>query len=125
MLAFGCIVSGCAGLSVDDPAPESGTSGQLPAFANVQNTTFDVTVENRAGLPLLDVLVAIKPVGRPAYTKFIPRMEGGQKRALVLSEFTGNDGTQFSLNIARPREISITARDMVGTKFEMTTPWKR
>jgi hypothetical protein len=123
-LVFGLIVPGCSGFARQETAAlAAGTSGETPAFANIQHSSIDVTVENQAGQALVDVLIAIKPIGRPAYTKVVRRMENGQKRAFSLSEFTGNDGTAFSLRLARPKEITVMAVDALGRKVQMTTPW--
>jgi hypothetical protein len=106
----------CSGAASDPAADGVGTSGENSLAVNVRNTAFDVTVENTAGMPLVDVVVSIKPVGRTPYTKFIPRLENGQQRSLVLSEFTGNDGTAFNLKIARvqkPRVQHLISYDVV------------
>jgi hypothetical protein len=122
VLVFGLVVPGCSGIARQDTAAAA-TSGETPTFASVQHSSIDVTVENQAGQPLVDVVIAIKPIGRSPYTKEIRRVENGQKRSFSLSEFTGNDGTPFSLRLARPKEITVTAVDALGKKVEMTTPW--
>lgn len=126
VLLLGCwIVSACSGSSETTTSGTAGTSGGVPAFVAVQNTSLDVTVENRAGGPLLNVRVAIKPVGGLLeFTKMLSRMEAGEKRDLALSQFSGRDGTTFSLRVVRPKEIAVTAVDLVGRTYEMTTPWR-
>lgn len=123
-LVFGLVVPGCSGTARTE-SDGVGTSGPSSSFVSVRNTSLDVTVENQAGMPLVDVVIAIKPVGRIPFTRRVTRMENGQRLSLVLSEFRGNDGTSYSLQLARPRDITVTASDVVGKKFEMTTPWQK
>lgn len=104
------------------------SSGPPPQAANaaiaVQTSQMFVTVENKAGLALIDVDVAILPVGNPtAYSKFVGRLENGQKRDLSLGDFAGRDGTTFSLRMVRPRTVRVTAKDVVGKTYEVAVPW--
>ena len=115
-LAPGVGLSGCS----------QGSGSQAgPAFINLQTGSLYLSVENRAGRPLLDVRIAFKPVGAaPEFTKTIYRLEGSEKRDLSLGEFSENDGTTFNLRFVRPKEVDVTATDQLGTKYHMTTPWK-
>ena len=119
---FGLAMLGCSG-GGPETAQAAGTAGETAAFAAIQHSSVEVTVENRAGQALLDVVVAIKPAGRPAFTREIRRLENGEKRSIALNEFHGNDFSPYSINIARPREIIVTAVDVVGRKLQMTTRW--
>ena len=115
-LAFGLTLSGCSG-----PGSETG-----PAFVDLKMGSLYISVENRVQRPLLDVRIAVKPVGAAsAFTKSISRLEGSEKRDLSLGEFSENDGTRFSLRVVRPKEVDVTATDQLGTKYHMTTPWKQ
>ena len=115
-LVTGATLSGCSQGSVSQAGP---------AFINLQMGSLYLSVENRAGRPLLDVRVAIKPVGAASeFTKTIYRLEGSEKRDLSLGEFSENDGTTFNLRVVRPKEVDVTATDQLGTKYHMTTPWK-
>ena len=117
-LALGVTLSGCS------QGPGSGQTG--PAFVDLKIGSLYITVENRAQRPLLDIRVAIKPVGASTeFIKIISRMEGSEKRDLSLGEFSGRDGTTFSLRVVRPKEVEVTATDLVGAKYQMTTPWKQ
>ena len=101
----------------------TGTTGQ--AFVRVEPSSFFVTIENLAGQPLLDIRVAIKPVGGATeFTKLVSRVEAGEKRDISLSDFGGRDGTPFSLRVVRPKSITVTAASLTGQKFETTVPWK-
>lgn len=128
VLACGWIVSACSGGSSQAGVPGAvGTSGQNePAFVDLHVSSMFITIENRAAQPLLDVRVAIKPLGRPLpFTTTIPRLESSEKRDLSLSQLRGRDGTPFNLRVTRPEEITVTAVDLVGEKYEMTRPWER
>lgn len=128
VLVCGWIVSACSGGSSQAGVPgTAGTSGQNePVFVDLQVSSMFITIENRAAQPLLDVRVAIKPVGRPLlFTTTIPRLESSEKRDLSLSQLRGRDGTAFNLRAIRPEEISVTAVDLGGEKYEMRRPWER
>ena len=121
--AIASVASGCSAASQDGGAV--GTTGGEPAVAAVQISSMFLTVENRAGQPLLNVRVAIRPIGvMQPFSTLIARMESGEKRDIALGNFRSNDGTPFSTRLARPRDVLLTAVDMVGKTHEMTTPWK-
>src|SRR5262245_55165661 len=81
------LILGWAVACSSPPSGAVGTSGQSnTAFVVVVADQLAVTVENRSGGPLLDVRIAIRPVGRQTeYTKFFTRMESSDKRAVSLS----------------------------------------
>lgn len=125
VVVFGSIVSACSGDSSSEIAGATGTSGEA-SFVDLQADSFSVTVANRVGQPLTDVRIAINPYGTATvYTTSLSRLESTEKRDLSLAEFRGRDGTPFSLRIARPKTITVTAVDLLGEKYEMTVPWKR
>ena len=127
-LILASILPGCSGRSPGNAGSKAaGTSGSTPVPIHVQITSLFVTVENRAGQPLLDIEVAIRPVGRAMpFTTTIQRMESGERRDLSLGDFVAGDNTtRFSLRIARPKEVAVTAVDLVGQHYEMTVPWDR
>ena len=78
----------------------------------VETTQLFVTIENRAGGALLDISVAILPVGFPPFTRLISRLENAEKRDLSLSDFTSRDGTTFNLRLVRPKTVRVTATDL-------------
>jgi hypothetical protein len=119
-LALGSILSACSGSSSDRAV---GTSGQSDAFVSVDVSTPQlVTLENRTEQPLIDVNVGIKS-GMLTYSGSVSRLEAKEKRQLRHGEFTSRDGTGFSLRVARPTQILVTARDTAGKPFETTIPW--
>ena len=128
-LVLASILSGCSGSSPGNAGSKAtGTSGSVPVPIDVQITLLFVTVENRAGQPLLDMDVTIRPVGGAMrFTTSIRRMESGERRDLSLGDFIGGDrSTRFNLRIAaRPKEVAVTAVDLVGKHYEVTVPWDR
>ena len=104
-----------------------GGAAQQAADAPIGVRTSDmfVTLENRAGLPLVDVDVTILPIGTPtAFTKSVSRMENGEKRDFPLGNFTAQDRTTtFSLRLVRPKSVRVKARDLVGKAYEVTVAW--
>jgi hypothetical protein len=90
----------------------------------VKGSPLFVTVHNRAGLPVVDVDVAIVPVGKGTeFKKLISRIEATEERDYSLSEFRSRDGTAFSLRLTRPKAIRLTARDVVGKSYSVEVPW--
>jgi hypothetical protein len=121
------VVSACSGVGRESTAEAVGTAGDAKTDAiAVQISSMFLTIENRAGQPLLDIGIAIKPVGGTMpYTSRISRLEPGGRREVPLGNFAGRDGTPFSLRVVRPREVTVTAVDFVGQKHAVTVPWNR
>ena len=107
---------GCSNQAAEQAAADS------PLSINVAQQF--MTIQNKAGLPLTDVTIAIVPVGRQTeYTKFYGRIETSQNLDVSLGEFSGRDGTPFSLRIVKPRSIKIKASTMAGKKYDVELPW--
>ena len=123
IIVCGFLVSSCSGARSSESGA-AGTSGAATAFVGLMTSSMFVTVENRAGGPLLDVRLAIKPIGGVTeFTKLITRMEAGEKRNISLRDFGGRDGTPFNLRVVRPKEVNVTAVDLMSKKYAMTVPW--
>jgi hypothetical protein len=104
----------------------AGTSGAAAAFVGLTISSIFMTIENRAGGPLLNVRLAIKPIGGATeFTKLLNRMEASEKRNISLGEFGGRDGTPFNLRFVRPKEVNVTAVDLTDKKYAMTIPWSQ
>jgi len=104
----------------------SGPSAQDQALISVQTSQLSVVVENKVGMPLVDVEVAIVPVGGlTQFTKFAGRMENAEKRDFELSSFYGRDGTQFSLRVVRPKTVRVTGKDLNNKALQVDVPWKQ
>jgi hypothetical protein len=119
------LVTACSGIS-ESTADAVGTAGDAKSDGiAVQTSSMFLAVENRAGQPLLDIGIAIKPVGGTMpYTSRISRLEPGGRREVPLGNFAGRDGTPFSLRVVRPKEVTVTAVDFVGQKHSVTVPWR-
>lgn len=83
-----------------------------------------VSVENKAGLALNNVSVAIEPVGGATqYTSFVGRMENSSKKDIMLGSFGGRDGTPFNLRVVRPKLVRVTGEDLNSTDYDVVAPW--
>ena len=115
------LVSGCSGAT----GSSAGGGQSASAAIAIETSQLFVTVRNQANGPLVDLRITVQPVGTsPGYAASINRMEGGEKRDLSLTDFRSNDGTSLNLRFVRPKQVVVTASDLVGKKFEITTPWK-
>ncbi len=116
------LVAGCSGGSRETGAV--GSSGAEPAAIAITTSPFFVTVENHAGAALLDLQIAIATVNVLNFTTMISRLENGDKRDVQLGAFHSRDGTPFSLRIARPKSVVVSAADLVGKKYQVTQAWQ-
>jgi len=124
VLVSGLLVASCSGARAGE-AGAAATSGEGAAFVGLTISSIFMSVENRAGGPLLNIRLAIKPIGGlTEFTRLLNRMEAGEKRNISFGEFSGRDGTPFSLRVVRPKEVNITAVDLVDKKYAMTVPWQ-
>jgi len=119
----GLALSACA--ATESPAQNQTPSAQNQAQIDVQTSQLSVVVENKVGMPLVDVEVAILPVGGiMQYTKFAGRMENAEKRDIALSSFAGRDGTPFNLRMVRPKTVRVTGKDLNNKLVQVDVPWK-
>jgi hypothetical protein len=88
-----------------------------------QHQTF-ITLQNRAGLPLVDVRLAVVPYSRTEFSKFLNRLESGERRDVMMSELSSRDGTTFSPRLVKAKTLRVTAGDIVGKKYEVEIPWE-
>ena len=125
VLAVGSLALACSdALSRQGDVGAVASSGTSPAAIAVATTSSFLTVENRAGLPLVDIDVAVKATNGLSFTKSISRLESSAKRDMSLGEFRSNDGTAFSPRFHTAKEVVITATDLVGKKYDVKVPWK-
>lgn len=118
------LAAGCTNTAISESGAVA-TSGGGPATIGLETSSLFVTVVNNAGAPIEDVQVAIEPVGSVLkFTSSVSRMENGEKREISLAQFRGRDGTTFSPRIYRPRQVSVTAKDIVGKTHERTMAWR-
>jgi len=85
-----------------------------------------ITVENRAGRPLLNVRLVIE--GRENGATFahtLPTVDAGATREVPFADFRSEDGTLFDPGSTAAKQIKTTARDTLGNSYDVTTPWER
>jgi hypothetical protein len=93
------------------------------ASIGIETSQMFVTIENRAGAPLLDLTTTIQTPAAP-YTYLITRIEAGQKRDVPVSSFSSRDGTSLNLRLVRPRSVHVTAKDLTDKRYESQVGWK-
>ena len=118
------MVAGAMGLTISacSSTEEAAQGGNAPI--GIQTSQFSVTLENKAGLPLVDLEVAILAVDGLAYTHLVPRLENAEKRDLALTDFAGRDGTTFNLRVVRPKNVRVTGKDVTDKEYEVEVLWK-
>ena len=91
----------------------------------IQNSQLSIVIENKVGMPLTDVDVAIVPVGGATeFKKFVGRMENAEKRDLSLGGFYGRDGTTFNLRVVRPKAVRVTGKDLNAKPYNVEARWQ-
>ena len=124
LTAAACCFTACSTTTSEVGA--TATSGAGDAAIAVETSDLYVGVINTAGRPIERVRVAIQVVGTsPPFITTISRMESGERRELSPATFRANDGTTFSPRLHRARQVTVSAEDIVGKKYEVTKPWKR
>lgn len=117
LLGFGLLLVGCS---------EQGSASQAAgAPVKVDISQMFVTVKNQSGVPLTDVTVTIVPPTRTTvYTKFFGRLENSESKDVMLGDFSGRDGTPFSLRVVRPKSVEVKGTGVDGKTYEVTIPWR-
>lgn len=124
LVSAACLLPACS--AAKPPEGAIATSGVDAAAIAVETSDLYVVITNHVGRPLEQIRIAIQIVGNsPPFTTTIRRMENGEKRELSPSNFRSNDGTTFSPRLHRARQVSVSAADNVGKKYEVARPWKR
>jgi hypothetical protein len=112
------LAAGCASGGMPEPPP-----ADAPIVVEVSPTM--VTFQNKTGMPLTSVTVAILPYGPGGeFTRRLSRIENTIKRDVPLGEFRGRDGTPLNLRVTRPKSVRLEAEDATGKKYEVEVPWK-
>jgi hypothetical protein len=112
----GLVASSCSGGSAEQSAASSSIG--------VETSQLFVTVENKAGAPLVNITVAILSTSGQPFSKFVSRMENGEKRDISLGDFSGKDGTPFSLRVVKPKAVKVTAEDVASKKHDAEVSWR-
>ena len=104
----------------------SGPSGEVISESpfEIRVTQLHIRVANRSGRTLLDIRVAIIPVGRATiFSTTFGRLAPGQERDFSYADLRGDDGTPFNLRVHRPQTVRVTATDSTRDVYEVETPW--
>jgi hypothetical protein len=118
-------LTGLALAACSSESPAQNQTAQNQAQIDVQTSQLSVLVENKVGMPLVDVEVSILPVGGTTqFTKFAGRLENAEKRDISLSSFSGRDGTPFSLRVVRPKSVRVEGKDLNNNPVQVDVPWK-
>ncbi|PYR37741.1 MAG: hypothetical protein DMF93_17400 [Acidobacteria bacterium] len=104
-------------------AQDKETVQAADASIGIETSSMFITIENRAGTPLLDLTTTIQTPSAP-YTYLITRIEAGQKRDVPVNNFASRDGTSLNLRLIRPRSVRAAAKDLTGKSYESQTAWK-
>ncbi len=124
LIAASWLLAACSTASPPETQP-LGTAGVEPSAIGVETSNQSVIVTNNAGKPIEDVLITIQRVSvAPPFTLSVRRMENGEKRDIALGQFRSNDGTTFSPRLYKARQVTVTATDILGSKHEITKPWR-
>ena len=84
-----------------------------------------ITVENRAGRPLLNVRLTIEGRdGGVTFASTLPTVDAGATREVPFADFRSEDGTLFDPGSIAAKQIKTTARDTLGNSYDVTTPWE-
>ena len=121
----GALVVGAAWLSFVGCSASGVPAQDENAPIAIQASQMSILIENKVGMPLLEVDVTIVPVGGATlFNKRVGRMENAEKRDLRPGDFYGRDGTTFSLRVVRPKSVRVSAKDLNGKEYNVEAPWK-
>ena len=111
----------CSNAAVDTAV---GTTNGVSSIV-VARAERGITVENRAGRPLLNIRLVIE--GRDSGAAFaytLPTVDSGATREVPFADFHSEDGTLFDPGSIAAKQIKTTARDTLGNSYDVTTPWE-
>jgi hypothetical protein len=124
VVAAGWLAASCSSAPNQQETGAIGSSGANAAAIAIERTSSYLTIENRAGLPLVDVTISLKATNGLTFGMSIPRLESGSKRDVPFGNLRGSDGTTFNPQWHRAAQVSVAAKDIVGKKYDVTTPLK-
>ena len=120
-LAVAALLSACSNPAVSK-AIGTGTDGGAPIVVRMSES--DVTVENHAGRPLLNVRITITADGAKPFVAVVPTIDTGGTSQSALTGFRNDEATPLDPTAIRPTQVTVTARDTVSKAYEVTLPWK-
>lgn len=116
------LLSACVSPAVDK-AVGTGRDGDTAIVVRTSGST--VSVENRAGRPLLNVRISITAadVATP-FILVVPTIAAGATSDVALTGFRSEDGTVLDPAMVHPKEVHVTSRDTLAQSYEVTVPWR-
>ena len=104
---------------------QGGSGAADNALVSIQTSQLWITVENKAGMALTDLVIEIIPAGsQVAYTATYYRLENGEKRDFAAANFTTRDNTPFNIRVSRPKAVRLTGKDITGKVVRVDVPWR-
>jgi hypothetical protein len=83
-----------------------------------------ITIENKAGRPLLNIRLVIEGRDNGAsFTHTLPTLDTGATREVPFADFRSDDGTLFEAGSIAAKQVKTNARDTLGNNYDVTTPW--
>ena len=90
----------------------------------VARTDTGISVQNRAGRPLLNIRAAIETRESGVFLYTLPTLDAGLTREIRFTDFRTEEGALFEPGSTVPTQVKTTARDTLGNKYDVTTPWE-
>ena len=90
----------------------------------VARTDTGISVQNRAGRPLLNIRAAIETRDGAVFLFTLPTLDAGVTREVRFADFHTEEGALFEPGSIVPTLVKTTARDTLGNKYDVTTPWE-
>ena len=109
------LTPGCAGL---------GSAADADAPVRIDIAEQSIRVENRAGVPLVNIRVSLFVQRGVEFTKVLPSLGDAQTREIRFYELVGRDGSRFSRMSPQPKTVRLLASDAGGRSYELEMPWK-
>ncbi len=123
VLVLGWMTSACSRAGGGESGAV-GTSGQVSPITIETSSQF-VTIANRATSTLIDLGVAITPIGGAApFTSLVSRLEPGEQKRIAISDFHTSDGKPLNRLFIQPKNVIVKAADLIGHKYEETVAWR-
>ena len=112
-------------------ACSSGESAEPGAIGTSSNDPIAITfsqtylsIENRSGVPITEGRAEIVPRGiLPPFRTTLPRIENGQRRDVMFSQFISRDGTPFRRGVSRGESVRLSVTDVTGKTIEHEVPF--
>ena len=110
----------CSNAAVDKAV---GTTDSA-ATVVVARTGTGISVQNRVGRPLLNIRAAIETRDGAVFLHTLPTLDAGVTHEVRFADFRTEEGALFEPGSIVPTQVKTTARDTLGNKYHVTTPWE-